>query len=317
MNRWLAFSAACLAAVTACATDTVAPAGTVSSEIRDSGANNGNNGSTNNGNNNSGTVVVTESDVARQPENTPPTRSWVLYTRLAGNGAFVTGPGNPPLGIGSLALVTPTAADKVTLFNYDHVGTLLSSINAISYATYRDPASTATAGQLPSINIEVDYNGSAAGGFTTLVFEPIYNPSQGAIQSGVWQRWNAYSGIWWSTRDIPGVCANTCYVRWSDIVAANPNAVIGGGFGVNQGSGNGGLNAATDALALGTSGSSVTYNFEPFRTPATKDDCKNGGWTTLRTRSGETFKNQGQCVSYANHNNGNGSDDENDDNDDG
>ena len=37
-------------------------------------------------------VVVTEEDIARQPENTPPTRNWVLYTRLAGNGAFRTGP---------------------------------------------------------------------------------------------------------------------------------------------------------------------------------------------------------------------------------
>ena len=300
MNRSFGILAACLAAVTACATDSVAPDPSASSEIRDGGSSNSSNNNSNS--NSSGVVVVTEPDVARQPENTPPTRSWVMYTRLAGNGAFVTGPSQPPLGVGSLALVTPTAADKVTLFNYDHVGTLLRSINAISYATYRDPASTATAGQLPSINMEIDYNGSAPGGFSTLVFEPIYNPSQGAIQNGVWQTWNAYSGIWWSTRDIPGVCATTCYVRWADIVAANPNAVIGGGFGVNQGSGNGGLSAASDALALGTSGSSVTYDFEPFRTPVTKDDCKNGGWMRLRTRDGAAFKNQGQCVSYANHN---------------
>src|SRR3954469_20086343 len=39
-----------------------------------------------------GTVVVTESDVSRQPENTPPARNWVLYNRLAGNGSFTAGP---------------------------------------------------------------------------------------------------------------------------------------------------------------------------------------------------------------------------------
>src|SRR5687768_11827885 len=61
------------------------------------------------------TVVVTEEDIARQPENTPPTRSWVLYSRLAGNGAFRSGPGTPPLGAGSFDLVTPTGADKATL----------------------------------------------------------------------------------------------------------------------------------------------------------------------------------------------------------
>jgi hypothetical protein len=282
-------------AIVACSSDATAPNSAVTSRATEGASPLAHSSSSSN------TVVVTESDVARQPENTPPTRSWVLYTRLAGNGAFVSGPSTPPLGVGSLALTTPTAADKVTLFNYDHTGTPLSSINAISYATYRDPASTATAGQLPSINIEVDANGSAPGGFTTLVFEPIYNPSQGAVQNGVWQTWNGINGIWWSTRDINGVCANTCYVSWNDIVAANPDAVIVGGFGVNQGSGNGGLIAATDALTLGANGNTWVYNFEPFRTPTTKDDCKNGGWKNLTMADGSPFKNQGECVSYANH----------------
>jgi hypothetical protein len=248
-------------------------------------------------------TVVTEGDIARQIEDTPPTRSWVFYTRVTtpATGAFVTGPGNPPLGVGSFETTTPLATDKGTLFNFDHVGTKLTDITAIGYSTYRDPASTATAGQLPSINIQVDANGAAPGGFTTLVFEPIYNPDQGAVQTGVWQTWNAFNGIWWSTRDINGVCANTCYVSWHDIVAANPDATILGGFGVNQGTGNGGLIAATDALKLGVGGTTWTYNFEPFRTPITKDDCKNGGWKNVRQADGSPFKNQGQCVSYVNH----------------
>lgn len=31
-----------------------------------------------------------------------------------------------------------------------------------------------------------------------------------------------------------------------------------------------------------------------------KDACKNGGWQSLRSKDGRTFKNQGDCVSYAN-----------------
>ncbi len=249
-------------------------------------------------------VVVTESDIARQIEDTPPTRSWVFYTRVASpaTGAFVTGPSNPPLGVGSFKMSTPLATDKGTLFNYDHVGTRLANINAISYATYRDPASTAPAVQLPSVNIEVDYNGpSVAGGYTSLVFEPVYNPTQGPVQSGVWQTWNGIPGIWWSTRPINGCAVSPCYQSWSAIVAANPDATILGGFGVNQGSGSGGLIAATDALTLRVSGTTWTYNFEPFRTPLTKDDCKNGGWQNVRAADGSPFKNQGQCVSYVNH----------------
>jgi hypothetical protein len=61
------------------------------------------------------------------------------------------------------------------------------------------------------------------------------------------------------------------------------------------------LIAATDALSIAANGSSWTYNFEPFRTPITKDDCKNGGWQSVRDADGVPFRNQGQCVSYVNH----------------
>lgn len=244
------------------------------------------------------TQVVNDDSVARQPENTPPTKDWVLYTRNAGTGDFVSGPATPPLGIGSLQLTTPTGADKVYLFNYDHIGTKLSDINAISYSTYRFAGNLQ---QVTALNMEVDYNGpEAAGGFTTLVFEPVYNTDQGPVVSSQWQDWDALNGgnaVWWSTKAIPGVCAFTCYVSWSDIVAANPDATIVGGFGVNQGSGNPALTAAVDALTLGTATDTVTYDFEPALKPATANDCKNGGWQTFNAPA---FKNQGDCVSWVN-----------------
>ena len=245
-------------------------------------------------------VVVTEDDIARQPENTPPTRAWVLYTRLAGTGAFRTGPGTPPLGVGSFELATPTGADKATLFNYEQVGTRLDDIRSMSYHTYR------TAGQLQqvaAINLQVDINGAAPGGFTTLVFEPVYNTSQGAVVSGVWQSWDAYNGgnaIWWSSNPIPSAPNRDTFVPWSTIVAANPDAVVIGGYGVNQGSGNPGLVTAVDALHFDTPTSAVTWDFEPFRQPASADNCKKGGWQTLKRADGSSFKNQGDCIQYVN-----------------
>jgi hypothetical protein len=252
-------------------------------------------------------VVVTESDIARQVDNTFPTRNWVFYTVTpTTTGAFVFGPGDPPLGVGSFEMVTPSAADHGFLFNYDHVNTRLADITAISYSTYRAPGQAASPVQLPSINIEIDKNGGAfvSGDYATLVFEPVYNPSQGSVQSGLWQSWNAIDGIWWSTRDINGIAAIT-YVPWSVIVAANPNATILGGFGVNQGSGSTGLIAATDALSISANGDTWTYNFEPFRSPTSKDECKNGGWKDLKTADGSSFKNQGQCIKYVNETNHN------------
>jgi hypothetical protein len=245
------------------------------------------------------TQVVMSGDVATQPENTPPTRNWVLYIRNVSTGVFRIGPATPRLGIGSFELNTPTGADKATLFNYDHVGTALSTVDALAYETYR---STGNDQQVAALNIEVDVNGAAPGGFTTLVFEPVYNTSQGAVVSDVWQSWNAFDGgnaVWWSSNPIPAAPNRDTFVSWNTIVAANPGAAIVGGFGVNQGSGNPALTTAVDALTFGASGDSVTYDFEPSLQPNTKDDCKNGGWQTFYNPA---FANQGECVSWVNHN---------------
>ncbi len=249
-------------------------------------------------------VVVTGDDIAEQAENTPPTRNWVLYKRLAGDGAVRTGPATPPSGIGSYEIVTPTGNDKATLFNFDHMGTLLSDVNRIGYSTYR------TAGQdsqVAALNIQVDVNGAAPGGFTTLVFEPVYNTDQGVVTSGTWQTWDAFNGgqaIWWSSNPIPSAPNRDTFVSWDTIVAANPDAVIVGGFGINQGSGNPALTTASDNLTLGygegTDAVCLTYDFEPFRVATSKEDCKNGGFQNVTTAGGASFKNQGQCIQYVN-----------------
>ncbi len=308
--------------------------------------------------------VVTECDIVRQQENTPPTNNWVLYTRTpASTGTFVTGPATPPAGVGSLELGTPTGADKVFLFNYDHFGKNLSTVSTISYNTYR---SAGNLQQVTALNMQVDFNGPAAGGFTTLVFEPVYNTDQGAVVSGQWQDWTATgNGVWWSTQPINGQCAGataTCDKTWDEIVANNPDATILA-FGLNQGSGNPTLVVANDALTIGFGTNVITYDFEPDAdadcvadgndncpfnantaqtdtdgdgegdacdldddndgvndnsdacpgTPSgtpvgstgcplavTKDQCKNDGWKTLFRANGSPFKNQGDCIQYAN-----------------
>jgi hypothetical protein len=210
--------------------------------------------------------VVTECDVTRQAENTPPTNNWVLYTRAGtppSAGAFVTGPAAPPVGLGSLQFQTANGSEKVFLFNYDHTGKKISTVSEISYSTYRTAGS---AQQVTALNMQVDFNGpDVDGGFTTLVFEPVYNTAQGAVVNGQWQNWDANgTGIWWSTQPINGQCAGataTCDKTWDEIVANNPDATILA-FGLNQGSGNGGLIVANDALTIGFGGNNITYDFE-------------------------------------------------------
>ena len=239
--------------------------------------------------------LVTEASVVRQVENTLPTAPWVLYTRTgtpSSAGAFVEGPGTPPLGTGSFQTTTATGGEKVFLSNFDHIGTMLADVANIGYSTYRTAGS---ASQLPALNVVIDFNGPAVtGGFSTLVFEPVYNLGQQAVVSGIWQSWTATgTGVWWSTRAIGGQCKIECYRTWADIVQNNPDATVLGGVGINQGSGNAGLVGATDAFTFDR----TTYNFEAKQ--RTKDDCKNGGFGdyTVGNPPRPLFKNQGDCVS--------------------
>jgi hypothetical protein len=188
----------------------------------------------------------------------------------------------------------------VYVFNFDHAGTSLADIDAMSYYTYR---SSGSAQQVAALNIQVDVNGSAPGGFTTLVFEPVYNTDQGAVVSGQWQTWDAYNGgnaIWWSSNPIPGAPNRDTFVTWNTILANNPNAIILGGFGVNQGSGNPGLVTAVDKLTFGAAGNTVTYDFELYHVATTQQQCKNGGWQNVTRADGSPFRNQGDCMQYVN-----------------
>lgn len=245
-----------------------------------------------------GTQVVTETDLTRQAENTPPTDDWVIYSRNAGAAAFRDGPATPPLNDGSLELTTPTGADKVTIFNYDHTGTRLDAIDALGYSTYRSAGSLQQVAAL-NLQVDIDGDGNPLTGFTTLVFEPVYNTDQGAVESGTWQTWDGYKGgdaIWWSSNAIPGAPNRDTFVSWNTLVAANPNAVILGA-GINQGSGNPVLTTAVDKFTVGHSGESVTYDFQRVApkpvSALSKDECKNGGWKNFQTQ----YKNQGDCVS--------------------
>lgn len=86
---------------------------------------------------------------------------------------------------GSLRLSTLTGGEKVFALNYQHVGTALSTVDDIGYATYRTAGS---AQQSTALNLQVDGNGAADGGFTTLVFEPVHNTDRADCKNGGYTR---------------------------------------------------------------------------------------------------------------------------------
>ena len=177
----------------------------------------------------------------------------------------------------------------------------LASVTELGYYTKQNSASFigGTVIQLP-----ICLGGIVAGGcagFTTLVYEPYEN---GVVMPGVWQSWDVDSGQFWSSRTASG--GGTCAViagaggapfyPLAGLRTACPNAVVIG-YGVNVGSNNPSYDVETDLFDF----NGTTYDFEPYAVATNKDQCKNGGWQTLRRADGSPFRNQGDCVSYTNN----------------
>lgn len=214
-------------------------------------------------------------------------------------------PDDPSNGALQLTTDTTTTAKAQYLHETD---TALADVNDLSYYTKQNaPAGTVAD---TSYQLATFLNGGTSG-FSTLVYEPYQNPTQGVIVNGVWQQWDVSNGLFWSTRTV--TCSNGTILgtpggpasyTLAQINAICPEALVAG-FGVNVGTNNPGYDVETDLVNF----NGTTYNFEPFATPSDKEACKDDGYKSLTDQDGQSFKNQGQCVAYANHTDGVGSDD--------
>ncbi len=161
----------------------------------------------------------------------PAPAGWSFYTTNTASGALVSGPGTPPAGTGSFHMPTgsgvgPGLGGKTFLGTRDHSGTLLSDITTLSYSTYVDPGSP-TVNLAVAINMYVDLDGNGTRD-TTLVFEPVYVPGQGAITHGTWQTWDTLSGSgWWYTANFGPLTNNfNSFNSLAYYVGLFPNAQI-------------------------------------------------------------------------------------------
>lgn len=233
------------------------------------------------------------------------TQGWsTADTRPGGAVNFVndsTAPGNPHAGALQLTTdnsnngaVPPTFTAKAQYLHEANVP--LANVSELSYSTMQNSASFPQGD--PSYQLLVNLGGTT--GFTTLVFEPYENTSQGIVTPGSWQSWNVATGDMWSSRSYSG---GTCtvvaggggapYYTLAQLQSNCPDAVVVG-FGVNVGSNNPNYDVEADLVDF----NGTTYNFEPYAVATDKDACKNGGWTGLSDATGNSFKNQGDCVSY-------------------
>ena len=214
-------------------------------------------------------------------------QGWSGFNDNTANGQFVSGPSTPPYGSGSYQETTgagdgANAGGKHYFKTNTYNATRLDAISSMSYRTYVDPASTAADNLAPVVEMMVDADGSSLRD-TTLVFEPVYSPEQGAVQKGVWQTWNARTGKWRSTASVGSIQPNT-YFTLDTFIAAFPNARIvqwfprADGFGlgtvVGQSSGGGWKNfiGNVDGFEIGTNNASTVNDYELALPSITVDD---------------------------------------------
>lgn len=224
-------------------------------------------------------------------------------------GELVSGPGTPPLGVGSVRLgpltdIGTTGGGHSVIATNDYLGTRVDAITSLSYSTYQPGPVLAIA-----LQFDVRYRPSDVSYGGRLVFEPYQN---GAVSVGAgWQSWSPLAGKWWAskttvagtggTQVVPlpaGNCAQATPCTWAQLLAAFPDAIVAGRFLFKAGSNWNGFDGNADALTVGVNGANVTYDFEPYDVATTKDECKNGGWAGVTRTDGSGFKNQGDCVSY-------------------
>jgi hypothetical protein len=195
-------------------------------------------------------------------------------------------PPGAPAGTGSATLDTGTNHGDAApaLVNQSLAGTQLAAIKSLSYSTLGTLLAGPTLqGQLPYIVLTLDLNNDGVED-DSIVFEPLYQhgfrsdlPDQGSIEAGVWQRWNAAAGGWWSFSGTLGGASPGFGVKTlPEILAAAPGARIvqakttpPGGLRIVIGVRNvpDHLVGSVDALAIDTGTGLTTYDFEPGTAP--------------------------------------------------
>jgi len=147
---------------------------------------------------------------------------------------------------------TPGSNDKITfgLSSADFI-IPLSELTALSVEAVLVQSGSHPA-QIVAFNIPADVNGSAPGGFTTIVVEAVYN-------GGSLDGFQAGNAIVWSSNAIPGFPNRDTFKSWKFLLEQNPDAMLNGQVLLNQGGGNAGLISKVTSFTAGNSKECVKY----------------------------------------------------------
>jgi hypothetical protein len=210
-------------------------------------------------------MVSAAAPIVVRPSNM---QGWAFFDDNGNGGSYgmVSGPGAPPLGVGSANLAVVNTSQGVALGTHAYQGTRLDYITTLTYSSYRISGGSALAGSL-GFDIDYDVTDTNTAYQGRLTFEPYYTNT---VVTGAWQTWNTLTstgtGNWWAT-GAPGntMCpiGNPC--TWSEVLTDFPNAGMRtpGTLLFKAGSGWASFDGNVDALVIGVYASNTAYDFEP------------------------------------------------------
>ncbi|MEM8929613.1 MAG: hypothetical protein AAGE94_00465 [Acidobacteriota bacterium] len=177
--------------------------------------------------------------------------------------AFGAGPSGVPIGESSVHFqVDGQAREILGTANYN--GTLLSTIDTLSYSTYRFSPDSGVLAISLQFNVDYDTTDMDESWQGRLVFEPYLDGSM--ITPGVWQTWDALAGLWWSS-GAPGntVCPQHDPCTWAEVQSSFPQAGVHATLGamlLKAGGPWSDFYGAVDNLTIGFGGVDTTFDFE-------------------------------------------------------
>jgi hypothetical protein len=149
-------------------------------------------------------------------------------------------------------------------FMHTYANLPLSSLKSLSYDFHVSKRPAGNTVSAPTIHVTVDKAATGVGtGFANFVFEP-YNQT-GSIDLNQPYSMDAISGLWWATKDLPGLPRQQT-TTWAELLAKNPDATISAISIDNGGSSAGTIvgdnfAAGADNLLVGFNSSFTRYDF--------------------------------------------------------
>ncbi len=210
---------------------------------------------------------------------------------LFGEAAYVS-PGNASNRAVDLSSDTDPGYGGIAFSVED--GTTFADLETLS-TDYMFEADDSCEGGSPrfQIGLEDEDSGDSGNIFVYFGSEPNYND----CPSGVWTNTGDLLGF--GSVDSSQLDGGTFYDSYADALAAygdytvtELSLVVDAGWAAED---------AEQSVTIDNSQVNDTLFTYEIPTPASKDECKKGGWMNRADDNGNAFKNQGQCVSFAAH----------------